>query len=319
LAGGTLDIWPLYLFHPGAVTVNVAVDLRAWCRVETGVAGVRIESKDTATRVEGKTVSEVLSSKSLPLVAYILRALQIEEGVEVTTLSSVPPGSGLGGSSSLAVVVAAAAARARGSELPPEELWPIVRDAEAQSIGVPTGIQDYHAALRGGVLALELEPGAVRVTPLGVDPDHVEACLMLVDAGATRFSGINNWEVFKGQIEGDAQVQESLAEIARVARSVRGALAESRCEEVAPLMAREWRARKRLAPSVTTPEIDRISEVALAAGGAAKVCGAGGGGMVAVWTTPEGRPRMEASLRHAGFPPATFRVDRGGLLVQKFS
>ena len=37
LAGGTLDIWPLYLFHPGAVTVNCAIDRRAWCRVETGV------------------------------------------------------------------------------------------------------------------------------------------------------------------------------------------------------------------------------------------------------------------------------------------
>src|SRR5262249_30290481 len=45
LAGGTLDIWPLYLFHPGSVTVNVAVDRRAWCRVETGVSGVSIESR----------------------------------------------------------------------------------------------------------------------------------------------------------------------------------------------------------------------------------------------------------------------------------
>ena len=29
LAGGTIDIWPLYLFHPGAVTVNTAID-RLW-------------------------------------------------------------------------------------------------------------------------------------------------------------------------------------------------------------------------------------------------------------------------------------------------
>ena len=27
LAGGTIDIWPLYLFHPGATTVNFAVSL----------------------------------------------------------------------------------------------------------------------------------------------------------------------------------------------------------------------------------------------------------------------------------------------------
>ena len=27
LAGGTVDLWPLYLFHPDAVTVNAAIDL----------------------------------------------------------------------------------------------------------------------------------------------------------------------------------------------------------------------------------------------------------------------------------------------------
>ena len=29
LAGGTIDIWPLYLFHDGAQTVNAAISLRA--------------------------------------------------------------------------------------------------------------------------------------------------------------------------------------------------------------------------------------------------------------------------------------------------
>ena len=63
-------------------------------------------------------------------------------------------------------------------------------------------------------------------------------------------------------------------------------------------MAAEWEARKRLAPGVTTPEIDRIVEAAASAGGAAKVCGAGGGGMVAVWARP-GR-RETAAAAHRG-------------------
>ena len=103
LAGGTLDIWPLYLFHPGAVTVNVAIDRRAWCRVETGIDGVRLESKDTLAKAEGRTVSEVLGAGSLSLPAYILRALGIESGLKVVTHSRVPAGSGLGGSSALAL------------------------------------------------------------------------------------------------------------------------------------------------------------------------------------------------------------------------
>ena len=321
LAGGTLDIWPIYLFHPGAVTVNVAVDRRAWCRVETGVSGIRIESKDTLQKAEGKDVSEILGGGTLSLVAQILRALGVETGLRVTTQSKVPAGSGLGGSSALAVAVAAAVARAVGRELSHEGLWPIVRDAEARCIGVPTGVQDYHAALHGGVLALHLEAGAVRVERLRTDPARVEESLLLIDAGVTRFSGINNWDVFKGQIDGDPTVRGALAAIGAIAVQVREALLAERFEAVSELIAAEWEARKRLAPGVTTPDIDRIAEAARAGGGAAKVCGAGGGGVVAVWAPPGARgpgrrEAVEKSLKAAGFRVFPARVDLRGLEVE---
>jgi D-glycero-alpha-D-manno-heptose-7-phosphate kinase len=35
LAGATLDIWPLYLFHERVVTVNFAVDIRTHCEIVT--------------------------------------------------------------------------------------------------------------------------------------------------------------------------------------------------------------------------------------------------------------------------------------------
>jgi D-glycero-alpha-D-manno-heptose-7-phosphate kinase len=316
LAGGTLDIWPVYLFHRGAVTVNAAIDRRAFCRVETGIDGLVIESKDTRARAEGKDVSEVLHGGALSLVAYILRALGIETGVKVVTESRVPAGSGLGGSSALAVAVAAAASRAVGHDLDADGLWPVVRDAEAQSIAVPTGVQDYLAAIHGGVLGIHLEPGRLRVEKLQTDPGRVEESLLLVDAGVTRFSGINNWEVFKGQIDGDARVKGALAEIVSAASRLREALLAHRYDDVGPLMAEEWTARKRLAAGVTTPEIDRIAEIAAAHGGAAKVCGAGGGGMVTVWAGPDRRERAEKALQGAGFKAIRFRLDLRGLEVE---
>jgi D-glycero-alpha-D-manno-heptose-7-phosphate kinase len=322
LAGGTIDIWPLYLFHPGAVTVNVAIDRRAWCRVETGGQGVRVESKDTLQKAEGRDVAEVLARGSQPLVAEILRALGVETGIRVVTQSKVPAGSGLGGSSALVVAVAAAVARAIGRPLPAEELLPLVRDAECRCIAVPAGVQDHFGAFYGGVLALHLEPGNVRVERLRTDPARVEESLLLVDAGATRFSGINNWDVFKGQIDGDTGVRESLGAIAAVAKRVREALVESRFEDVTVLVREEWEARKRLAPGVTTPEIDRIAEVVAAGGGAAKVCGAGGGGIVAVWAPPGARGPGEreavaTALKEAGFRTFPARVDLRGLEVEE--
>src|SRR6187431_3082714 len=39
LAGGTIDIWPLYLFHDGAATLNAAISLRAHVRIEPRADG----------------------------------------------------------------------------------------------------------------------------------------------------------------------------------------------------------------------------------------------------------------------------------------
>jgi len=316
LAGGTLDIWPLYLFHAGALTVNIAIDRRAYCRVEPCSDGVRIESVDTRMVHEAQSISVLTAAAGAPLAAYVLEALGIETGASVVTRSCVPPGSGLGGSSALAVAVAGAIARAVGKRLAEDELWPVVRDAEARCIGVPTGIQDYLAALHGGLLAIHLDAGRIRVERLAADLEKLEQCLALVDAGATRFSGINNWEVFKGRIDGDSRIRESLATIAGVASRVRAALVEQRFEALVPLLAEEWDARQILAPAVTTPEIDRIVSAARRAGGAAKVCGAGGGGMVAVWAEPGGLDAVRGAVASAGFECVSFRIAREGLQVE---
>jgi D-glycero-alpha-D-manno-heptose-7-phosphate kinase len=321
LAGGTLDIWPLYLFHPGAATVNVAVDLRAWCRVEAKGEGVRVESKDGRETLEGATVEELLADSPSSLVGQILRALGVESGIRVWTASRVPAGSGLGGSSALAVAVAAAVSRAISRELEAGALLELVRDAEARCIGVPTGVQDYHAALGGGVLGLRLEAGGIRAQRVPVDPARVEESLILVDAGVTRFSGGNNWEVFKAQLDGDPRVQAALGTIASAASRLHEALSAGRFEEVAGLIDEEWEARKTLAPGVTTPEIDAIVAAARSAGGAGKVCGAGGGGMVVIWAPPGERGRgrreqVEEALSKLDYRRVAFRVDLRGLEVE---
>src|SRR4051794_15071434 len=54
LAGGTIDIWPLYLSHEGASTVNAAISLRAHATIEPRTDGrVRLQSIDTRKDVEG--------------------------------------------------------------------------------------------------------------------------------------------------------------------------------------------------------------------------------------------------------------------------
>ena len=156
--------------------------------------------------------------------------------------------------------------------------------------------------------------------PLAADPARVEESLLLIDSGAPGPGGAHDWDSVKGQIDGDARIREALTALAAAARETHEALAQGRFEDVVDLFAREWEARQRLAPGVTTPEIDRVVEVARAAGGAAKPAGAGSGRVVAVWAPPgaRGPGRREAvqeALTGAGFRVFPARVDLRGLEV----
>ena len=70
LAGGTLDIWPLYLFHEGAQTLNAAISLRASCDVRSHAnRRLVILSEDSEQRVEVDHWTELRDDRDLRLLA----------------------------------------------------------------------------------------------------------------------------------------------------------------------------------------------------------------------------------------------------------
>src|SRR5437660_257827 len=76
MAGGTIDIWPLYLFHHHAVTVNFAVDRYASCVLETRAdSRIVLRSRDLAGSEEFESIEALAAAQKykLPLLAYLLR------------------------------------------------------------------------------------------------------------------------------------------------------------------------------------------------------------------------------------------------------
>jgi D-glycero-alpha-D-manno-heptose-7-phosphate kinase len=316
IAGGTLDIWPLYLWHHGARTVNAAVTLRATTTVTPIARGIEIVSIDTGARASAEHVDAIDAHDHTRLVVQILKALGVSAGVRIETTSRVPAGSGLGGSSTLAVTIAAAMAGSMSRELAPRDLRQLVRDAEAQVINVPTGIQDYEAAIHGGVLDIALNPGEIETRRLVEDESFVEDRILLVDAGVTRFSGLNNWEMFKAQIDNVGEVRSLFAEIVGAARDACAAICAEDEGGLCRAVSREWAARRSLAPGVATPEVDAIVETATARGGAAKVCGAGGGGVILAVAPKAAHEPLTRDLNAKGFKVVDAKVDRVGLHVR---
>jgi D-glycero-alpha-D-manno-heptose-7-phosphate kinase len=317
LAGGTYDIWPLYLFHPGAQTLNAAISLRAHCTiVPRADRRVVIRSEDTGRRVEVDGAPALGETAELKLLARLLHHFEAE-GLELTTRCESPIGAGIAGSSALNIAVCGALARWQGLELSDERLLWIAMNVEAQAIDVPTGAQDYRPALYGGISAVELRVDGVRRVPLAVDPAELEARIVLAYTGASRNSGINNWEIFKQHLDGNRTVAALFDRIRDAACAMRQALEASDWAEVGRQIAREWETRKQLAPGVTTAAIDALVARAVAAGAAAaKVCGAGGGGCLFCFTDPSRRGAVAAALVEGGARVLDVGIEREGLRVE---
>jgi len=315
LAGGTIDIWPLYLFHPGAQTINAAISVRARARLESRTdTRIVLRSEDTGVTVEADDPAALRHEPRLRLLS-LLAAFFSARGVTLTTTSESPAGAGLAGSSALNVAVCAALAEWKREHYEPEALLQVAMNVEAQTIRVPTGLQDYRPALYGGLAALELEVDGIHRVPLDVDLRELNRRIVLCYTGEPHFSGTNNWEITKKHIDGDTHVFDCFERIRDTAAAMRIALVKGDWDATGRAIADEWENRKRLAPGVTTPLIEDLIARARGAGAAAaKVCGAGGGGCLFCYGPPEAAADIRAALLAGGARLIDFTFERHGLV-----
>ena len=322
LAGGTLDIWPLYLFHEGSVTVNCAITRYASCAIETAPESSRrivLISRDTHRQESFPSLEALCQARryKLPLLAELVKFFRPASGFTLTTDSEAPAGAGIGGSSAMAVAICAALDRLAGAGLRREDWIHISRDIEAVVIRVPTGTQDHYPPAFGGAAAIVLAPGGERREALACDLDDLDRRLVLCYTGKPRQHGINNWEVYKRHVDGDRRVARNLEKIAVIARQVRTALERGEWDELGRLVREEWNFRRRNLKSISTPLVERIISSARRQGAlAGKLCGAGGGGCLTLVIDPESRTRVEKVVTEAGGTLLPLRIDRAGVLVK---
>lgn len=321
LAGGTLDIWPLYLFHKNSQTINFAINCYARCRLTPRRDRViELISRDLNRREAFASLDSMAGVKRfrLPLLARLVIAFEPLGGFTLETESESPAGAGLGGSSALNIAVCGALASFAGFKPLPSKLVEIARNVEAQVLGVPTGEQDYYSAVHGGIQAICLTPFGILPEPLAVKTREFRDRVMLVYTGESRNSGINNWEVMKAHLDGKRSVIRQFDQIAEIAVEMREALEEGDWPEVAALLNLEWKSRKRNHPGITTDRIERLISVARRNGAlAAKACGAGGGGCILFFVEPESRQRVAAALRQESARLLPFEIAETGLQVKK--
>ena len=291
----------------GPVAVSVAIDRRAWCRVEAGVEGLAVESKDTLQRLQVARASELdRATGPVALVREALLALGLDAGFRVATQLRVPAGSGLGGETALAVALVGALARAAGRAPGAEEAHRLAGGVVAAATQRAAAPVDVFAARHGGCVAA----GDAGPESLHVDPAAVEECLMLVEASESR-----------GPADGPTAAVPEAPDLDGLGERVRLALVARRFDELARALDEDW-CSKAARAGWETPERGRMAALLRPSGAGLRACGGGQGSVLAIVAPPGERapgPREAAvrAAREASVRLFPARVDLLGLDVEK--
>lgn len=322
LAGGTIDIPPIFLFHEGAATVNFAVSLLAKCRLETRDDNkIVIESIDRQEKfeIDLANIGSLKDEPRLELLSKLVYFFKPEIGFNMTTESLAPAGAGLAGSSTLNIACIGALNKLVGNRYTPDRFIPIAANIETTVIRVPAGFQDYYSAQYGGVASIHFRPDGIEREALEVDTKTLEERIIVIYTGEPRNSGTNNWEITKRHIDGDKELFEIFDGIRDGSINLRKALLENDWNKVGEILKAGHPLRKRLSPNITTPWMDEIIEKAESNGAiATKVCGAGGGGCIAFFCEEGRKTEVENSLRiEQGIEVLDWKLSNDGLIVNE--
>lgn len=260
--------------------------------------------RDLGYRKEFSELSSLLncSDQELRLIQTHLAFWRPQKGFELETFSESPVGGGLGGSSSLSISLIKAFSEWMGQTLDLHQSVTLSSNLEAQVLHKMTGTQDYFPALSTGLNAIHYTPRGARLETLASDAAFWDGHLSLIYTGHPHHSGLNNWQVIKASLEQNAATLKALRDIRDISWDLYEIVKSGRWDELPRLFEREFEARVRLSTSFSSPEIEHLREVALKAGAqAVKICGAGGGGCVLVWSHPDRKRAVEKACQENGF------------------
>jgi D-glycero-alpha-D-manno-heptose-7-phosphate kinase len=316
LGGGGTDLPSYYRDHTGfviaaAINKYVYITLHETFAEEIIVKYSKMEVVQAADEIKHPIVREALK----------LVGVDGHPHLEITSMSDIPAGTGLGSSGSFTTALLRALHCLRRNSVPARELAEQACHIELDLLGEPIGKQDQYIAAIGGVTCFTYHPdGRVDFEPLRLSVETLntlEDNLMLFFTGFTRSAS----EILKDQDsrsrQKDAGMLENLHFIKRIAFESKAAMEAGDLRRFAALMHEHWEHKKRRTEGMSNRQIDGYYDLGRANGAlGGKLIGAGGGGFLMFYT--EDKTRLRHVLTEAGLREVRFRFDFGGsqVLVQ---
>jgi D-glycero-alpha-D-manno-heptose-7-phosphate kinase len=258
---------------------------------------------DSGIRVSYSKTEEVERAHEIehPLIRSVLGLLQLEGGVEITTIADIPSrGTGLGSSSSFTVGLLNVLHAFSGRHVSATRLAEESCHVEIDLCGEPIGRQDQYAASFGGFNLIEFQPdGRVDVSPVTMAVERrkrFSSRLIAFYTGITR-SASNLLATQAREVANNKTKQAALRRMVDLTYIMRSSLVSGSLDDVGPILDENWQLKKSLAGDISSAEIEAWYEAARKAGASGgKLLGAGGGGFLLFYVEDGLQDQVAAAL-----------------------
>ena len=309
--GGGSDIPSFYRRHGGAV-LSTAIDRYVYVNINRKfddgirIAYSRTEEVERRDQVEHK------------IVRATLEMMELEGGVEITTIADIPSrGTGLGSSSSFTVGLINAISAYLGRHCSSDELGQRSCQVEIDICGEPIGKQDQYAAAFGGMNVIEFHPDdSVLVSPVTMSRQQRELLLSRIIGfytGRTR-SASDLLSRQSAATASNGKVQSVLKSMVELTYALRSELNAGSLDSFGRILHENWMMKRSLTSGITDDVIDGWYESACAAGAlGGKILGAGAGGFLIFYAPEDRHEAIRRALPHLrpisfGFEPLGSRI-----------
>lgn len=291
--GGGTDYPAWFEGHGGAV-LSTTID--KYCHISCRYLP---QFFDHRSRVAYSKIELVKSHDEIehPVVRAGLNFLGENEGVEINNFDDLPARSGMGSSSSFTVGFLHALRVLRGEKPSKEQLALDAIHLEQSMLKENVGCQDQAAAAFGGLNKILFGgPEKIRIEPVVLSDarrslfqDH----LLLFFTGRSRYAS----DIVVEQIQ---KIPERARELKRMLEIVDEAVAilkSGDLNDFGRLLDESWKIKKGLSSRITTDYVDETYKAAKEAGAlGGKLLGAGGGGFMLFFVSPEKREAVKSGL-----------------------
>ena len=314
LGGGGTDLPSFYAKHGGYV-LALGIDKYMYVNLNVPFADRKVRLHYS----ESETVDHVKDLRH-ELAREALRAHEINDAVEISSLADLPAGTGLGSSSCYLVGLLATIRAYLNKPISVDSLAEEACRIELDVLCKPIGKQDQYMAAAGGLTELHIQrDGQVRVERVSLPGYAITELLSQTHLYYTNVRR-NTTDILGEQKisleQGTGEVEASLLEILDIGKEVGKSIRTQNFDEFGRLMHEHWLSKKRLSGKVTIPAMellyDHVREQFGVLGG--KVAGAGGGGFLMLYCRERGR-ELTAFMASKGMSRLTYDAEYEGSRV----